>query len=237
MEKEILIRPIGHMESDFESKFGIPRQSGLVPELIGRVVFEPEFRSPDAVRELGSFSHIWLLWQFSAAVRDKETFSPTVRPPRLGGNRRVGVFASRSPFRPNHIGLSAVRLLRVDLEAPDGPVLLVAGADLMDGTPILDVKPYIPYADCHPDATAGFTAEPAREVECIIPPELLQKIPAEKLPSLRGVLERDPRPSYQDDPERIYGFGFGGMEIRFRVSERVLTVVDVIHSPPGGEKA
>lgn len=227
MGKEIIMRPIGHMESDFESKFGIPRQSGVVPELAGRVVFEPEYRSAEAVRELESFSHIWLLWQFSAAVRETESFSPTVRPPRLGGNRRVGVFASRSPFRPNHIGLSAVRLLRVDTDTPDGPILLVAGADLMDGTPILDVKPYIPYADCHPEATAGFTSSPAREVDCVIPPELLKMIPEDKLPALRGVLEQDPRPSYQDDPERVYGFGFGGMEIRFRVSEGVLTVVDV----------
>ena len=236
MEKDILMRPVAHMESDFASKFGIPRQSGLVPELTGRVVFEPEFRSPEAVRELESFSHIWLLWQFSAAVKEKETFSPTVRPPRLGGNRRVGVFASRSPFRPNHIGLSAVRLLGVDLESPDAPALLVAGADLMDGTPILDVKPYIPYADCHPEATAGFTAEPAREVECVIPPELLPKIPAEKLPALRGVLERDPRPSYQDDPERVYGFGFAGLEVRFRVSEGVLTVVDVVSGQSEGKR-
>lgn len=228
MSGEIIMRPVAHIESDFQSKFGVPRQAGLVPELSARVIFEPEYRSGEAVRELESFSHIWLLWLFSGAVRENESFSPTVRPPRLGGNRRVGVFASRSPFRPNHIGLSCVRLLSVEPDTPEGPVLTVAGADLMDGTPILDVKPYVPYADCHPEASAGFTAEPARRVECVIPPELLCKLPEDKRAALRGVLEADPRPSYQDDPERIYGFGFAGREVRFRVEKGLLTVVDII---------
>ncbi|MBR4579043.1 MAG: tRNA (N6-threonylcarbamoyladenosine(37)-N6)-methyltransferase TrmO [Oscillospiraceae bacterium] len=228
MSDEIIMRPVGHIESDFQSKFGIPRQAGLVPELRARVVFEPEFRSPEAVRELESFSHIWLLWLFSAAIKEGARFSPTVRPPRLGGNRRVGVFASRSPFRPNAIGLSCVELLAVEPDTPAGPVLTVAGADLMDGTPILDIKPYIPYADCRPEAAAGFTAAPARRVACVIPPALLQRLPEDKREALRGVLEADPRPSYQDDPERVYGFGFAGREVRFRVADGVLTVVDII---------
>ena len=229
MEKnEILMRPVGRIHTDFTSKFGVPRQAGLVPELLAKVVFEPEYRSPAAVRGLEEFSHIWLLWQFSAAVREDETFSPTVRPPRLGGNTRIGVFASRSPFRPNHIGISSLPLERIDYDDPEGPVLYVRGADLMDGTPILDVKPYIPSADSHPEAAAGFTSTPPRTVRCRFPPELLIRVPEEKRAPLIGVLEGDPRPSYQDDPERIYGFGFAGQEIRFRVENRELTVVDVV---------
>lgn len=227
MENEtILLRPIARIRTDFPTKFGVPKQSGLVAALRGEVVFEPEYRVPEAFRGLEGFSHIWLLWQFSAAVRDD--WSPTVRPPRLGGNERVGVFASRSPFRPNHIGLSSVRLERIELTADRGPVLHVLGADLMDGTPILDVKPYIPYADSHPDAAGGFTdAVGPRVLRAVVPPELLTRVPAEKRQALLGVLESDPRPSYQDDPDRVYGFGFGGLEIRFRAGDGVLTVTDV----------
>ncbi len=233
--KDIAVRPIARIRTDFASKFGVPRQSGLVPELEGRIVFEPEFRSADAVRGLEEFSHVWLLWQFSEAVREGALFSPTVRPPRLGGNVRVGVFATRSPFRPNNIGLSCMMLERIDFDDPEGPVLLVRGADLMDGTPILDVKPYIPYADCHPEAKGGFTVSvPRRTLRCVIPPELEEKIDPDKLPALRGVLEQDPRPSYQEDPERLYGFAFAGMEIRFRVRDGVLTVTEVIKGGDDG---
>lgn len=226
--KEIIMRPIARIHTDFQSKFGVPRQSGLVPELTARVVFEPEYRSADALRGLEEFSHIWLLWQFSAAVREGAPFSPTVRPPRLGGNTRVGVFASRSPFRPNNIGLSCVALAGIELNDPEGPVLNVLGADLMDGTPILDVKPYIPYADCRPEATGGFTDTVAfPTLRCQFPEELLSRVPEAKRAALRGVLEQDPRPSYQEDPKRIYGFSFAGREIRFRVENSVLTVVEV----------
>ena len=227
-ENEIIMRPVAHIRTDFATKFGIPKQSGLVPSLRGRVVFAPEYRSPEAVRGLEAFSHIWLLWQFSGAVKENETFSPTVRPPRLGGNRRVGVFASRSPFRPNHIGLSCVELEGIDLDDPEGPVLIVRGADLMDGTPILDVKPYIPYADSRPEAAGGFTdMSAARTARVMFPPDLLEKVPADRREALIGVLEQDPRPSYQEDPDRVYGFRFAGREIKFRVSDGVLTVVAV----------
>ena len=228
METEpILVRPIARIQTDFAGKFGVPRQSGLVPELRGRILFEPAFRSPEAVRGLEEFSHIWLLWHFSAAAPEGETFSPTVRPPRLGGNVRLGVFATRSPFRPNRIGLSCVRLERVEPDTPDGPVLHVLGADLMDGTPILDIKPYVPYADCRPEASGGFTTKEARRVRCVIPPELTDRLSPDRLAALRGVLEQDPRPSYQNDPDRIYGFGFAGREIRFRVRDGELTVIDI----------
>ena len=230
MEAEpIVMRPIARIRTDFESKFGVPRQSGLVPSLLGRVIFEPEFRSREAVRGLEEFSHIWLLWQFSRAVREGAPFSPTVRPPRLGGNTRVGVFASRSPFRPNSIGLSCVELAGIEYEDKDGPVLTVRGADLMDGTPILDVKPYIPYADSRPEAKGGFAhSTPAPSLRCVIPDGLLGKLPEDRREALRGVLALDPRPTYQDDPERIYGFGFAGKEVRFRVKDGVLTVVDIL---------
>ena len=218
---------IARIHTDFASKFGVPKQSGIVSELKAQIVFEPEYRNADAVRGLDAFSHIWLLWQFSEAVR--QSWSPTVRPPRLGGNQRIGVFASRSPFRPNHIGLSSVRLERVELTADRGPVLHVLGADLMDGTPILDIKPYIAYADSHPEATGGFTDKvQARTVEPVIPPELMKRVPIEKQAALLGVLAHDPRPTYQEDPERIYGFGFAGMEIKFRVENGKLLVLDVI---------
>ena len=217
---------IATIRSDFPTKFGIPRQSGLVEELRATVVFEPEYRSPDALRGLEDFSHLWLIWQFSEAVRDK--WSPTVRPPRLGGNTRMGVFATRSPFRPNPIGLSCVRLEGIRREPELGHVLEVSGADLMDGTPILDIKPYIPYADNHPEALGGFAAVPAGEtLEVVIPPDLLERVPEDHREALRGVLAQDPRPHYQKDPDRVYGFPFAGMEIRFSVDGDRLTVRDI----------
>ncbi len=222
MEQHTL-RVIARIHSDFSSKFGIPRQSGLVESLRASVVFEPEFRVPEAVRGLEEFSHIWLIWQFSQAVRQE--WSPTVRPPRLGGNQRLGVFATRSPFRPNSLGLSAVRLEGVETGGALGPVLHVAGADLLDGTPIYDIKPYIPYADARPDAAGGFVDQVERRrlaVDC--PPELLALAPVEKRQALLGVLAEDPRPSYQDDPDRVYGMAFAGLEVRFTVSEGRLTV-------------
>ena len=220
------MRPVARIRSDFPEKFGIPRQSGIVESLEAKIVFEPEFRVPDAVRGLEDFSHIWLIWEFSEAVRD--TWSPTVRPPRLGGNVRMGVFATRSPFRPNPIGLSCVKLLKVEQDEALGPVLTVAGADLMDGTPIYDIKPYIPYADCHPDAKGGFTTNvEMKPLAVCFPAELLEKVPQEKREALIGVLEQDPRPRYQKDPERVYGLSFAGMEIKFTVSDRTLSVVDL----------
>ena len=220
------MKPVARIRSDFPTKFGIPRQSGLVDSLTATVVFEPEYRDPEALRGIEGFSHLWLIWEFSEAKRD--SWSPTVRPPRLGGNTRMGVFATRSPFRPNPIGLSCVRLLGVETTADMGTVLHVAGADLMDGTPIFDIKPYVPYADCHPDAAEGFTA-PGQDylLKVDIPAELLPLIPADRLEALKGVLAQDPRPSYQRDPERVYGFGFAGMEIRFSVRDGVLTVKEI----------
>ena len=217
---------IATIRSDFPTKFGIPRQSGLVEELRATVVFEPEYRSPDALRGLEDFSHLWLIWQFSEAVRDK--WSPTVRPPRLGGNTRMGVFATRSPFRPNPIGLSCVRLEGIRREPELGHVLEVSGADLMDGTPILDIKPYIPYADSHPEARGSFaTAHSDDYLQVQFPPELLNKIPQSKQKPLIQILALDPRPAYQQDPERIYGFPFAGLEIKFRVEEETLYVCEV----------
>ena len=224
--EQLTMHIIANIHSDFPTKFGIPRQSGLVEELTAQIVFTPDYRAPEAVRGLEDFSHIWLIWQFSKAVR--EHWSPTVRPPRLGGNTRMGVFATRSPFRPNAIGLSCVRLLKVEPNTPEGPVLTVAGADLMDGTPILDIKPYIPYADCQMEATGGFTdtaGEFLLKVE--FPPELLSMVPEDRREALIGVLRHDPRPSYQRKPERVYGMEFAGWNIRFRVAEDVLTVIEV----------
>ena len=213
---------IARIRSDFPTKFGIPRQSGLVEELRARVVFEPEYRNPDALRG-EEFSHLWLIWQFSQAVR--ENWSPTVRPPRLGGNARMGVFATRSPFRPNPIGLSCVRLVGIEKDPELGHVLVVAGADLMDGTPILDIKPYLPYADSHPEALGGFTGNVGGKVlEVDFPPELLERVPEDKREALIGVLSRNPRPSYQHDPERVYGMAFAGLEVRFSVDGDVLHV-------------
>ena len=219
---------IATIRSDFPTKFGIPRQSGLVEELRATVVFEPEYRSPDALRGLEDFSHLWLIWQFSEAVRDK--WSPTVRPPRLGGNARMGVFATRSPFRPNPIGLSSVKLLGVEQHPEYGHILRVAGADLMDGTPIYDVKPYLPYADCRPEAAGGFASQPKEASlrgEC--PPELLEPVEEARRAALLGVLAQDPRPTYQHDPDRVYGLAFGGWEVKFTVAEDVLTVREIFH--------
>ena len=221
------MKPIAHIRSDFSTKFGIPRQSGLITELKGEIIFEPEFRNPEALRGLDHFSHIWLIWEFSASKRDK--WSPTVRPPRLGGNIRMGVFATRSPFRPNPIGLSSVRLEKIEWQTDAGPVLHVTGADLMDGTPILDIKPYIAYSDCHMDATGGFTNNVANSrLEVMIPSEWLQMVSPAKQQALREVLANDPRPSYQDDSNRIYGLAFAGLNVRFTVSDNVLTVVEVV---------
>ena len=226
MENTVEMKIIARIKTDFADKFGVPRQSGLVPELQAEIVFEPEYRVSDAVRGLEDFSHIWLIWQFSRAVRS--TWSPTVRPPRLGGNKRMGVFATRSPFRPNNIGLSSVRLESIEYTADRGPVLHVSGADLMDGTPIFDIKPYIPYADCHPDALGGFTDEtPRRTLRVEISPELAGRFPADRLAALTGVLSADPRPAYQSDPERVYGFTFAGHEIKFMVDGDILTVTDI----------
>ena len=219
---ESTLRIIAHIRSDFPTKFAIPRQSGLVDDLRARVVFEPEYRNPDSLRGLEGFSHIWLIWQFSQAVR--ETWSPTVRPPRLGGNERMGVFATRSPFRPNPVGLSCVRLVEVELHSPESPVLHVAGADLMDGTPIYDIKPYLPYADCRPEATGGFAPAAADTLKVNFPAELLEVVPKELCQAAIGVLAQDPRPSYQNDPDRVYGFRFGPVEIGFTVADGVLTV-------------
>ena len=229
MSLEFAMRPIARIHSDFAGKFGVPRQSGLAEALEALVVFEPEYRDPAALRGLEGFSHVWLIWVFDRAAR--EGWSPTVRPPRLGGNARMGVFATRSPFRPNPIGLSCVKLEGVDLSTPDGPVLRVSGADLVDGTPILDIKPYLPYADCRPEAVGGFAgAAPERVVEVNIPPELLARVPENRRTALTGVLAQDPRPSYQDASERVYGFGFAGLEVRFRVGNGVLTVVDIANA-------
>lgn len=221
-----MLKTIAHIRSAFPSKFGIPRQSGLVDALKSRIVFEPEYRSADALRGLEGYSHIWLLWEFSEARRD--TWSPTVRPPRLGGNQRMGVFATRSPFRPSPIGLSVVRLERIELHTPDGPVLHVRGADLMDGTPIYDIKPYLPHIDSHPEAAAGFSAQAAEHaLEVVFPEHWLMKVAREDREALKAVLAQDPRPSYQNDPERIYGFVFAGLEVKFTVQEDVLTVCSV----------
>lgn len=224
---DITIEPVARMRSDFATKFGIPRQSGLVEDLRSTIVFEPKYRNPEALRGIEGYDYLWLIWQFSEAVR--EDWSPTVRPPRLGGNARMGVFATRSPFRPNSLGLSCVRLLEVEHTQEFGMVLHVGGADLMDGTPIFDVKPYVPYADSHPDAKGGFT-DGAGEflLQVDFPQTLLEKLPAEKRSAAVGVLSHDPRPSYQRKPGRIYGLNFAGWDIRFTVDGDILTVVDIL---------
>ncbi len=220
------MKTIARIHTDFPTKFGIPRQSGIIDSLQGRIVFEPEYRNAEAVRGLEEFSHIWILWEFSEAVRDE--WSPTVRPPRLGGNVRKGVFATRSPFRPNPIGLSSVKLESVEIDPKLGPVLHVSGADLMDGTPIYDIKPYIAYTDSHPDAVSGFASKPAEYLlEVDFPEALLQKVPECQRESLIAVLQHDPRPQYHDDPKRVYGMAFGGMEVKFKVEEGLLTVVGI----------
>ena len=224
--ENINIQIIARMHSDFATKFGIPRQSGLVEELRSTIVFEPEYRNADALRGIEGFSHLWIIWQFSEAVRSD--WSPTVRPPRLGGNTRMGVFATRSPFRPNHLGLSCVKLLGVEETEEFGTVIHVGGADLKDGTPIFDIKPYVPYADCHPEAAGGFT-DTAGEylLQVAFPEELLSLLPADKRQAAISVLSHDPRPSYQRNPDRVYGLTFAGYDIRFCVKEDILTVTAV----------
>ena len=219
------IRPIAHMVSDFPEKFGIPRQAGVVKELESIVVFAPEYRDPEALRGIEGFSHLWLIWQFSEALT--ETFSPTVRPPRLGGNVRMGVFATRSPFRPNSLGLSCVELERAENRPGLGTVLVVRGADLMDGTPIFDIKPYIPYADAHPDARSGFAPDAGTTLDVRIAERLLLKVPADKRAALRGVLANDPRPRYQRDPDRVYAMDFADLTVRFSVKDGLLTVTEI----------
>ena len=222
----ISIKPIATMRSDFHSKFGIPRQSGLVSQLRSTIVFEPEYRIADALRGMEDFSHLWLIWQFSENVRSD--WSPTVRPPRLGGNTRLGVFATRSPFRPNNLGLSCVELVGIEQTQEFGTVIHVAGADLMDGTPIFDIKPYIPYSDCKTDAVGGFTDTTQRKVlQVNFPDQLLEKLPEAKQAAAMGVLAQDPRPSYQTDPDRVYGLPFAGFDIRFRVEDDLLTVIEM----------
>lgn len=224
--QDVTIHVIARMKSDFASKFGIPRQSGLVQELRSTIIFEPEFRNPDALRGLEDFSHLWLVWQFSEALR--KDWSPTVRPPRLGGNTRMGVFATRSPFRPNHLGLSSVRIVGLESTKEFGTVIHVAGADLMDGTPIFDIKPYIPYSDCHIEATGGFTDTAGDFLLNVdFPEHLLQKLPEDKRQAAIGVLSHDPRPSYQKDDNRTYGLSFAGHNIRFRVNDKTLTVTEL----------
>ena len=226
MAQEFPMQVIAHIHTDFATKFGVPRQSGLVEDLESTVVFEPEYRNADALRGLDGFSHVWLVWVFDQAIRKE--WSPTVRPPRLGGNQRLGVFATRSPFRPNPIALSCVKLAGVEQTAKHGTVLRLRGADLMNGTPILDIKPYIPYADCHPDALGGFASAPAGEtLNVVIPDSLISRIPENRREALRGVLAQDPRPHYQEDPDRIYGFVFAGLEVKFSVDGTHLTVKDI----------
>ena len=224
--QDISIQVIARMRSDFPTKFGIPRQSGLVDSLRSTIVFEPEFRNADALRGMEDFTHLWIIWQFSEAVRNG--WSPTVRPPRLGGNTRMGVFATRSPFRPNNLGLSCVKLIGLEQTRDLGTVIHVAGADLMDGTPIFDIKPYIPYSDSHPDAAGGFTDHASDFLLNVdFPENLLEQIPSEKRESMIGVLSHDPRPSYQKDPNRIYGLTFAGFDIRFQVKDSTLTVLEI----------
>lgn len=223
---EYTMRPVAYMQSDFPTKFGIPRQSGLVTSLQSTIVFLPEYRIREALLGLEEFSHLWLIWEFSEALR--QTWSPTVRPPKLGGNVRKGVFATRSPFRPNPIGLSCVRLDSIEWDTPLGSVLHVSGADLMDGTPIYDIKPYIPYADCHPEALGSFAEEHREErLQVILPEKWAEKLPPKQREALLGILAQDPRPAYQKDPNRIYGFPFAGMEVKFTVKEQVLTVQSI----------
>lgn len=226
MSQAVPMNVIARIHTDFTTKFGVPRQSGLVPEVKATIVFEPEYRNPDALRGLEGFSHLWLLWHFSEVKQ--ENWSPTVRPPRLGGNARMGVFATRSPYRPNPVGLSSVTLERIEWDTPQGAVIHVSGADLMDGTPILDIKPYLAYTDSHPDATGGFVSglsDRAVEVDC--PPALLDGLTEDQRAALLGVLAHDPRPTYQTDPARVYGMAFGGLEVHFTVADGVLHVQNI----------
>lgn len=217
------MKVIGHIRTDFPSKFGIPRQSGLIDSLKGKIILEPEYRNPQVYKGIEEFSHIWLLWEFSEAK--KEHWSATVKPPRLGGKTRMGVFATRAPFRPNNIGLSCVKLDRIEQDEKDGPVLWVAGVDLLDGTPIYDIKPYIPLTDCHPEASEGYTKETKiHELKVEFPEELLNKYPEEKRQAVLGILAQDPRPTYFQDPERVYGVPFAGFDVKFRVAGDTLVV-------------
>lgn len=219
---------IARIHTGFPEKFGLPRQAGLVDALKGRIVFEPEYRNPDAIRGLEGFSHIWLIWEFSEAKRD--TWSPTVRPPRLGGNKRLGVFATRSPFRPNPIAMSCLKLEKVEFDTPEGPVITVSGIDMMDGTPIYDIKPYIPYTDAHPEAEGGFTATVERHfLEVVIPERYASMLKPEEDSAIRGLLAEDPRPAYQSDPDRIYGVSYGRWEIRFRCTDERAEIIELSH--------
>lgn len=226
MQATYILKPIAHIHSDFPDKFGIPRQSGLIDSLKAEIIFEPEYRNPDAFRGLETYSHIWLIWGFSESIRSD--WSPTVRPPRLGGNTRMGVFATRSPFRPNPIGLSSVRLETVKTHSEHGPVLYISGADLMDGTPIFDIKPYLSYVDSHPEASEGFAGSLksySLNIEC--PAKLSEQIPKDKREALFALLSQDPRPSYQNDAERIYRLRFAGMEIEFRVKNETAYIISI----------
>ena len=223
---ELLLKPIAYIHTDFPTKFGIPRQSGLIPNLHGTIIFEPEFRNPDALRGIEEFSHLWLIWEFSESIR--ETWSPTVRPPRLGGNERKGVFATRSPFRPNPLGLSNVKLDFVECDTPSGPILHVLGADLLDNTPIYDIKPYLPYVDSHETATGGFAhAQMNKFLNVVIPDNLKNKLSSNEQEIIISILEQDPRPAYQKDPNRVYGFPYAQMEIKFTVKEDIATVIQI----------
>ena len=223
------IQPIATIHTEFREKFGIPRQSGLAANLQARIVFEPMFRNPDALRGLEEFSHVWLIWEFSANRRAAEQWQPTVRPPRLGGNEHMGVFATRSPFRPNPLGLSCVEIDHIEHDSDEGPVIYVKGADLMDGTPIYDIKPYIKYADSRPHAVCGYVDRlPERSLKVIMAPEISSAVKEKTiLPALVEVLSLDPRPSYHDDPDRVYGLSFAGYNVRFKVDDGVLTVVGI----------
>lgn len=222
------MKPVAYIHTDFDTKFGVPRQSGLSPNSVGRIVFAPEYRNIDALRGLDGYSYIWLLWDFSEAHREEGAWSPTVRPPRLGGNVRMGVWATRSPFRPNPIGLSSVRLERIEWQSPDGPVLVVSGADLMNGTPIFDIKPYLPFTDSHPDARGGFAEEKNREIaplEVQVPDDIMHVFTPRQQEALREVLSQDPRPHYQNDPSRIYTMEFAGKELRFKIDKTIARVI------------
>jgi tRNA-Thr(GGU) m(6)t(6)A37 methyltransferase TsaA len=229
MAEQIPMQIVARIYNDFSTKFGIPRQSGIVNALTSVIVLEPEYRNPDVYRGIEGYSHLWLLWQFSQAEQDG--WSPTVRPPKLGGNKKIGVFASRSPFRPNRIGLSSVRLERIELQSPNGPMLYVTGADLMNGTPILDIKPYLPYTDSHPDALGGYAVTPKEQLlKVCCPDSLLKQLPQELHAGLFALLEQDPRPGYHGDSERIYGITLGSFDIRFTVKDTILTVVEILQS-------
>lgn len=225
MSGEYIIKPIAHIRNDLKTKFGVPRQSGLAKSLVSKIVFEPEFRVDDALRGLEDFSHVWLIWGFSEAKRDD--WSPTVRPPRLGGNERLGVFATRSPYRPNSLALSCVKLETIERDQELGSVLVVSGADLMNGTPIYDVKPYLPYADAIPDARGGFAPDGGKTLEVVCDEGVISKLPTEKRSALFELLSRDPRPQYHDDKERVYGMTYGDFEVKFRVDGKTLFIISI----------